>query len=460
MTKSVPPPDSLNDEGLQRGMKSRHLQMIAFGSSIGTGLFLGSGASIQQAGPGAVAAFGVGGFIIYLIMRMLGEMAVEHPVSGSFSAFAREYIGPSAGFVTGWNWWFTTIVVGMLELTAAGTFLDFWFPDFPHWATALIALVVVTVLNLFHVGAFAEAEFWLSFLKVAALILMIVVGLAIVLGLTPEPYIGLRNVTENGGWFPNGAKGVLFSLVGVIFAFGGIVSIGTAAGEAENPSTTIPKAINSVIWRILLFYVGGMGIIVLLAPWNELDTAVSPFVRALTTLGIDAAASGLNLIILIAAMSVFNTMTYSGARKLRDLSIGGQAPAWFTPTNPRKVPVRALLFNATLMGSTVLLNFFFEGKILMALIAIIVGAELISWSAIAVSHLNFRRRMKAAGHTPAFLAPLYPFANYLCLAFFAGIVVLMTMLPDYRQGVIALPLWILTLAIIWRVMKPTSRSAS
>lgn len=449
--------DGLADQGLQRGMKSRHLQMIAFGSCIGTGLFLGSGASIQQAGPGVLFSFAIGGFIIYLIMRMLGEMAVEHPVSGSFSAYAREYIGPIAGFVTGWNWWFTTIVVGMLELTAAGTILDFWFPDFPHWATALIALIVVTALNLVHVGAFAEAEFWLSLIKVAALILMIVVGLAIVIGWTPEPAIGLKNITENGGWFPNGPKGMLFSLVAVIFAFGGIVSIGTAAGETQDPSRTLPRAINSVIYRILIFYIGGMGVIVLLAPWNQLDTATSPFVRALSTLGIGAAASGLNLIIFVAAMSVFNTMTFSGARMLRDLSLGKQAPPFFSQTTAKGVPLRALLFNCALMGSAVLLNFLFEGKILMVLIAIIVGAEIISWSAISISHLRFRKRMAEQGKAPAFRAPLFPIGNYLCLAFFAMIIVLMAILPDYRQGVIALPLWILTLMAIWAGKKYNDR---
>ncbi|WP_232843327.1 amino acid permease [Corynebacterium hindlerae] len=450
MTITAPDKEFLHqDDGLHRGMKSRHLQMISFGSAIGTGLFLGSGASIQQAGPSVVLAFAIGGFIIYLIMRMLGEMAVEHPVSGSFSAYARHYIGPRAGFITGWNWWFTTIVVGMLELTAAGTIMDFWFPELPHWVTALVTLLVVTAINLVHVGAFAEAEFWLSFIKVAALILMIVVGAAIVLGLTPEPALGMKNITENGGIFPNGAVGVLFSLVAVIFAFGGIESIGTAAGETQDPAKTLPNAINSVIWRILIFYIGGMSIIVLLAPWNQLDTATSPFVRALTTIGISGAATGLNLIVLVAALSVFNTMTFSGTRMLRDLSLGGQAPPFFSATTKKGVPLRALLFNAGLMGTAVLLNYLFEGKLLMVFIAIIVGAELISWSAIAIAHWKFRKEYAIKGKSSAYRAPLFPIANMLCLAFFAMIVVLMAFLPDYRMGVVALPLWILLLGVIW-----------
>ncbi|MEJ5997838.1 amino acid permease [Corynebacterium sp. H130] len=445
MTTTAPAVE-LQEDGLHRGMKSRHLQMISFGSAIGTGLFLGSGASIQQAGPAVLLAFAIGGFIIYLVMRMLGEMAVAHPVSGSFSTYAREYIGPRAGFITGWNWWFTTITVGMLELTAAGTIMDFWFPDLPHWITALVTLLIVTAINLVHVGAFAEAEFWLSFIKVAALILMIVVGVAIVLGLTPEPALGIKNITEHGGFFPMGFTGVLFSLVAVIFAFGGIESIGTAAGETQDPEETLPKAINSVIWRILVFYIGGMGIIVLLAPWNQLDTATSPFVRALTTIGVSGAATGLNLIVLIAALSVFNTMTFSGTRMLRDLSIGDQAPPFFAKTTAKGVPLRALLFNSALMGTAVLLNYLFEGKLLIVFIAVIVGAELISWTSICLAHLKFRKLNPHA----AYKAPLFPIANILCIAFFAMIYVLMAILPDYRTGAIALPIWILVLGVIWQ----------
>lgn len=433
------------DDGLKRGMKPRHLRMIALGSSIGTGLFLGSGASVQLAGPGVLVSFLIAGFIIYLFMRMLGEMAVAHPVAGSFSAYAREYIGPTAGFITGWNWWFTCIVVGMAELTAAGTFVEFWFPALPHWITALIALVAITALNLIHVGAFAEAEYWLSLVKVAALILMIVGGLALVSGLSPQPAIGYQNIVAHGGFFPTGFSGVLLSLVAVLFTFGGIESIGTAAGEAEEPEKSMPKAINTVLWRVLIFYVGGMGIVVLLAPWNELDTSTSPFVQVLDSLGVRAAASLLNAVVLLAALSVLNTMTYSGGRMLRDLSRNGQAPPFFNHTTKAGLPLRALLFNSALMGSSVLLNYFFEGRILLVLMAIIVGASIITWTAICISHLRFRR---IQGKT-SYPAPLFPFANYLCMAFFTLVVVLMAFLPDYRTGLIALPLWVLALGGIW-----------
>ncbi|MGD7002578.1 amino acid permease [Corynebacterium halotolerans] len=442
-------PGSSQDTGLKRGLKSRHLQLIALGSSIGTGLFLGSGASIQLAGPAVLLAFAVAGAMIFLIMRMLGEMAVAHPVSGSFAYYARRFIGPVAGFITGWNWWFTCIVVGMLELTAAGVFMDFWFPGLPHWTTALVALVVITGINLIHVGAFGEVEFWMSMIKVVALVAMIVLGLCLVFGIGPEPAIGFSNLWEHGGFAPTGLGGFMLSLVAVTFTFGGTVSIGTAAGEVENPSRNIPKAINSVIYRIIVFYVGGVGIMLLLWPWNDIDADSSPFVRVLMGLGIGGAAVILNVVVLSAALSVFNNMTYSGGRMLRDLALNGQAPPFFARTTARGLPLRALLFNSGLMGVAVLLNFFFEGQLLFALMAIILGAEIISWSAIALSHLRFRRQLYRSGAVPAYRAPFFPLANYGCLAFFALLLVLMAFLPDYRVALFALPSWVAALALIW-----------
>ena len=430
-------------------MKSRQLHMIALGSAIGTGLFLGSAESINYAGPAVLLTFLIVGVIVYLLMRMLGEMAVANPVSGSFAAYAREYISPRAGFIAGWNWWYTTIVVGMIELTAMGTFLDFWFPDIPHWVTALVTLIIVLVINAARVSIFAEAEYWLSLIKVLALVAMIILGFVLVLN--PSSEAGFHNLTIHGGFFPMGATGVVFSLVAVTFTFGGIMSVGTAAGEAENPERTIPKAINSIIWRILVFYIGGMGVILLLAPWDEQGASESPFVRVLTFVGIDGAAHLLNLVIMAAVASVCNTMTYSGARMLRDLSRNGQAPNYFAHTTQKGLPLRALLFNGALMGSVVLLNYFFEGKIFTILLAVVVGSELITWAAVNFAHLNFRKR----GYSSSFKAPLFPVANYICAAYFVLVIVLMAMLPDYRVGLAAMGVW----AVILFAVASLSRSA-
>lgn len=415
-------------------MKPRQLRMIALGSAIGTGLFLGSAESIGYAGPAVLVAFLIVGVIVYALMRMLGEMAVANPVSGSFAAYARDFIGPRAGFIVGWNWWYTTIVVGMIELTAMGTFLDFWFPDIPHWVTALVTLIVVFIINAARVSVFAEAEYWLSLIKVVALIAMIVLGFA--LALSPAD-AGWHNLTDHGGFAPNGVQGIVFSLVAVTFTFGGIMSIGTAAGETEDPSRAIPKAINSVIWRILVFYIGGMSVILMLAPWNQLDDSASPFVRVLSFVGIEGAAHVLNLVILAAVASVCNTMTYSGSRMLRDLALNGQAPRYFAATTAKGLPLRSLVFNCALMGSVVLLNYFFEGRIFQILLAVVVGSELITWAAVNFAHLNFRK----AGGGSSFQAPGFPWVNYLCAAYFVLVLILMAVLPDYRAGLIALAVW-------------------
>ena len=422
-------------------MKSRQLRMIALGSSIGTGLFLGSAESIGYAGPAVLLTFLIVGAIVYALMRMLGEMAVANPVSGSFAAYARDFIGPRAGFIVGWNWWYTTIVVGMIELTAMGTFLDFWFPEIPHWMTALVTLVVVFIINAARVSVFAEAEYWLSLVKVVALIAMIILGFA--LALSPTSDAGWHNLTDHGGFMPFGPQGVVFSLVAVTFTFGGIMSIGTAAGETEDPSITIPRAIHSVIWRILVFYIGGMSVILLLAPWDQQDASTSPFVRVLAFVGIDGAAHVLNLVILAAVASVCNTMTYSGSRMLRDLALNGQAPKYFAATTAKGLPLRSLVCNCALMGSVVLLNYFFEGRVFQILLAVVVGSELITWAAVNFAHLNFRR----AGHGSSFSAPGFPWANYVCAAYFVLVLVLMGILPDYRAGLVALGVWVTGLFI-------------
>ena len=263
------------------------------------------------------------------------------------------------------------------------------------------------------------------------------------LALNPTSDAGWHNLTDHGGFLPFGPQGVVFSLVAVTFTFGGIMSIGTAAGETEDPSKTIPKAINSVIWRILVFYIGGMSVILLLAPWDQQDASTSPFVRVLTFVGIDGAAHVLNLVILAAVASVCNTMTYSGSRMLRDLALNGQAPKYFAATTSKGLPLRSLVCNCTLMGSVVLLNYFFEGRVFQILLAVVVGSELITWGAVNFAHLNFRR----AGHGSSFSAPGFPWVNYVCAAYFVLVLVLMGILPDYRAGLIALGVWVTGLFI-------------
>lgn len=432
---------------MTRALKNRHIQMIALGSSIGTGLFLTSGSSVQTAGPVVLLGYIIAGAVIFMIMRMLGEMAVARPESGSFSAYAHDYCGETAGFITGWNWWFTCIVVSMLELSATGVFLDYWFPNIPHWVTALIALILITGVNLIHVKAFGEFEFWFTIIKVAAVVAMIVFGLALIFGIGGHQPIGLDNLWSNGGFAPHGLGGFMLSLVAVTFTFGGIESIGTAAGETEDPARSIPKAINRVIVRILVFYVGAIGIMLVIWPWNRIGLDGSPFVLILVGLGIGGAAALLNVVVITAALSVYNTMVYSNARVLHSLAEKGQAPKILARTNDRGVPVVGILVNSAITGIVVLLNYLFPGGLILVLVAVILCAEIITWSSIVISHLRFRKSLGEAASRNAYRSPWHPYTNYLVLAFFALLVVLMAIMPDFQTGAIALPIWLAVLTV-------------
>ncbi|WP_279132829.1 amino acid permease [Megasphaera elsdenii] len=325
---------------MQRGLKNRHLQMIALGGAIGTGLFYGSASTISLGGPSVIAAYLICGIVIFLIMRMLGEMAVEEPVSGSFSYYADKYWGPFPGFMLGWNYWFSYVIISMAELTAVGIYVHYWLPDLPQWVTALVCLIAITCLNLVNVRAYGETEFWMSFIKVAAILGMIALGAWLILqDSRPFPQ-NFSNLWAYGGILPKGIWGFCLAMVTVIFSFGGVELIGITAGEAENPERSLPKAINQIIWRILVFYIGTMVVIMTLWPWNQIGTQNSPFVQIFTNVGFPAAANLLNFVVLAAAISVYNSAIYGNSRIAFGLAEEGNAPQWFKKLSSRGVPVR------------------------------------------------------------------------------------------------------------------------
>ena len=319
----------LSQPTMKRGLKNRHLQMIALGGAIGTGLFYGSTSTIALAGPSVMLAYLAGGIVIFFIMRMLGEMAVDEPVSGSFSYYAAKYWGRFPGFLSGWNYWFNYVLVSMAELTAVGIYMNFWFPDLPQWLSALVCLVSITALNLVNVKAYGEAEFWMALIKIAAIVSMILLGLGLLFS-SGQPFPeNFSNLWSNGGFLPHGVWGLLEATAVVMFSFGGIELIGITAGEAENPDRTIPRAINQVIWRILIFYVGTMAVLMALWPWDQVGTQASPFVQIFDNVGVPAAAHILNFVVLTAAVSVYNSAIYSNSRMLYGLAKEGEAPAFF-----------------------------------------------------------------------------------------------------------------------------------
>ena len=439
---------------LQRGLKNRHIQLIAMGGAIGTGLFLGSAHVIESAGPSIILGYAIGGLIAFLIMRQLGEMIVEEPVAGSFSHFANKYWGKFPGFLAGWNYWILYVLVAMTELTAVAKYINYWWPEIPNWISVLFFFVVITLVNLGNVKFYGESEFWLSIVKVTAVVAMIVFGIYLLATAGPDSTASFSNLWAHGGFFPHGFEGLFYMLAFLMFAFGGIELIGMAAAEADNPQKSIPKAINQVVFRILIFYVGSLTILLSLVPWNQLQLGgldKSPFVLIFSQLGIGWAAHILNFIILTAALSVYNSGMYANSRMLFGLAQQGNAPKIFKQVNKQGVPIPAVIFSAFLIFWCVILNYKLPEKALSNLIYIVVGALVLNWAMISLTHLKFIKAMKAEGKISSFPALWSPFSNYLVLAFIS--VVLYIMWTQGLSGaVIMIPVWIVSMFILFKIL--------
>ena len=424
------------------------------GGAIGTGLFLGSAHVIQSAGPSIILGYAIGGLIAFLIMRQLGEMIVHEPVAGSFSHFANKYWGKFPGFLAGWNYWILYILVAMTELTAVAKYINYWWPHIPAWASVLTFFIIITLVNLGNVKFYGESEFWLSIIKVTAVVSMILFGLYLLFTAGENSTASFSNLWTHGGFFPHGFEGLFYMLAFLMFAFGGIELIGMAAAEAENPEKTIPKAINQVVFRVLIFYVGALTILLSLVPWNQLELGgldKSPFVMIFSQLGIDWAAHLLNFIILTAALSVYNSGMYANSRMLFGLAKQGNAPKIFEKTNKQGVPIPAVLFSAVLIFGCVVLNYVAPEDALSNLIYIVVGALVLNWAMIALTHLKFKQAMKAQNQRAVFPALWAPVSNYLVLAFIA--VVLYIMWTQGLSGaVIMIPIWIMTMFILFKLL--------
>ncbi len=442
----------MNDSSeMKRGLKNRHLQMIALGGAIGTGLFYGSASTIALAGPAVMLSYLIGGVVIFFIMRMLGEMAVDEPVSGSFSYYATKYWGKFPGFLSGWNYWFNYVLVSMAELTAVGIYMQFWYPDMPQWIAALVCLVVITAVNLINVRLYGEFEFWMALVKISAIVLMIVLGLCLLFG-SGQPFPdNISNIWQNGGFMPNGWWGLALSITVVMFSFGGIELIGITAGEAENPDHTIPKAINQVIWRILIFYVGTMAVLMALWPWNKVGMEASPFVQIFSNVGVPAAAHILNFVVLTAAVSVYNSAIYSNSRMLYGLAMKNEAPEFLGKLSKRGVPVNGIFVSSGITLLCVALNYFFPGKVFMVLMSVATIAATISWMTITITHLKFRAKCLAEGKATKFKSPFYPVINYICMAFLLGVWGFMTQIEDMKLAVIILPIWLFLLWLGYKI---------
>ncbi|MGL4195964.1 MAG: amino acid permease [Edwardsiella piscicida] len=434
-------------EQLHRGLKNRHIQLIALGGAIGTGLFLGIAQTIKMAGPSVLLGYAIGGFIAFLIMRQLGEMVVEEPVAGSFSHFAYKYWGDFAGFASGWNYWVLYVLVAMAELTAVGIYVQYWFPDIPTWVSAAVFFLLINAINLANVKIYGELEFWFAIIKVVAIIGMILFGGWLLFSGHGGPEASVSNLWDQGGFFPNGVMGLVMAMAVIMFSFGGLELVGITAAEADDPQRSIPKATNQVIYRILIFYIGALAILLSLYPWGKVVEGGSPFVMIFHALDSNLVATVLNIVVLTAALSVYNSCVYCNSRMLFGLAQQGNGPRALLKVDGRGVPVVAIGLSAAATLLCVLINYLMPGKAFELLMALVVSALVINWAMISVAHLRFRAQKNREGVVPRFRAFWYPAGNYLCLLFMAAILVIMFLTPGIQISVLLIPLWLIVLAV-------------
>ncbi|EDI1253639.1 amino acid permease [Salmonella enterica subsp. enterica serovar Oranienburg] len=398
---------------LQRGLEARHIELIALGGTIGVGLFMGAASTLKWAGPSVLLAYIIAGLFVFFIMRSMGEMLFLEPVTGSFAVYAHRYMSPFFGYLTAWSYWFMWMAVGISEITAIGVYVQFWFPEMAQWIPALIAVGLVALANLAAVRLYGEIEFWFAMIKVTTIIVMIIIGLGVIFfGFgNGGQAIGFGNLTEHGGFFAGGWKGFLTALCIVVASYQGVELIGITAGEAKNPQVTLRSAVGKVLWRILIFYVGAIFVIVTIFPWNEIGSNGSPFVLTFAKIGITAAAGIINFVVLTAALSIL-------------ILLVGSCLNYIIP-NPQRVFV--YVYSASVLPG------------------------MVPWFVILISQLRFRRAHKEAIADHPFRSIMFPWANYLTMAFLVCVLIGMYFNEDTRMSLFVGVIFLLAVTLVYKV---------
>ncbi|WP_236747652.1 amino acid permease [Acetilactobacillus jinshanensis] len=441
---------------LKRTLTPAKMQMIALGGAIGVGLFMGSASTIQWTGPSVLLDYAIAGFVIYLVMRALGEMLYVHPVTGSFADFANYYMHPIFGYLTAWSNIFEWIITGTSEVIAMGTYCHYWWPSLPRWVPGLIAIVFLCSVNMISVKSYGNFEYWFSMIKVVTIILMIIAGLGVIIfgfgnGMHP---VGVSNLWSHG-FFGHGLKGFLFAFAVVIASYQGVEFIGITAGEAEDPQHSIVKAVQSTIWRIMIFYVGSIFVIVSIFPWNQLDAQQSPFVETFSKIGITIAAGVINFVVLTAALSGCNSGIYSTSRMTFNLASKHELPKSFTKINHNGVPYIAVL--AVSIGIflglvlNIILPFFIKssGKIFVMVYSAGILPGMVPWIVILISQMRFRKIEPQSLHNHPFKMPWSPFSNYGALAILFATLIVMMFNPDTQIPLLIGVIFLATFTFIY-----------
>lgn len=451
-SKILVQPGEENAEGLRRNLSNRHIQLIAIGGAIGTGLFMGSGKTISLAGPSIIFVYMIIGFMLFFVMRAMGELLLSNLEYKSFSDFAADLLGPWAGYFTGWTYWFCWVVTGIADVVAITAYAQFWFPGLSQWVASLICVLVLLSLNLATVKMFGEMEFWFAMIKIVAIVGLIIAGLVMVLTHFQTPtgtVASFSNLWNDGGFFPKGVSGFFAGFQIAVFAFVGIELVGTTAAETKDPQKSLPRAINAIPLRIIMFYVFSLIMIMSVTPWSHVVADKSPFVELFVLAGLPAAASIINFVVLTSAASSANSGVFSTSRMLFGLAQEGNAPKAFGKLSSRAVPSNGLTFSCICLLGGVVLIYLIPNVVTVFTLVTTVSAILfmLVWTIILCAYLVYRRKRPQLHEASIYKMPLGKLMCWVCMAFFAFVLVLLTLQDDTRQALLVTPLWFVILGI-------------
>ncbi|MBF0736727.1 amino acid permease [Staphylococcus arlettae] len=443
---------------LNRELSNRHIQLIAIGGAIGTGLFLGAGQSISLTGPSILLTYIIVGFVLFMFMRAMGEMLISNTQYKTFADIAHDQIGPLAGFLTGWTYWLTWITSGMAEITAVAKYVEYWLPELPNWITSLACILILMTLNLASTKMFGELEFWFSLIKVVTIIALIVIGIVMICFAFNTHYgtTSLSNLYSHGGFFPHGTSGFLMSFQMVVFSFTGIEIVGITAGETKDPRKTIPKAINNVPIRILIFYVGALAVIMSITPWNQANPDDSPFVALFALIGVPFAAGLINFVVLTAASSACNSGIFANSRILFGLADKKQVHPLFLKQNKQGVPFVAIMVTCLLLSITVIMNYFIPNatQVFFYVTSLSTILLIINWMFIMHAYVKYSKNEPQSHKMSSFKLPGGLTMAYLVQLFFVFVLVILAVTPETRSGMYITPLWfIFLIAVYFKAVK-------
>lgn len=450
------PTEDINDESsLQRNLKNRHIQLIAIGGAIGTGLFMGSGKTISVSGTSIILTYAIIGFFIFFVMRAMGEILLSNLKHKTFTEFCTQYISQWAGYFIGWSYWLAWVVVAIADCTVISSYMKFWFPDIPTWAPAFGVLAIMFALNMFAVKIFGEVEFWFALIKVIAIVALIITGLVMIsLSVTsPQGVVAsLSHLTADGVVFPYGISGFFAGFQIAIFSFAGVELIGTTAAESHDPNKTLPKAINSVPVRVIIFYVLALSCIISLSSWPNIHIDQSPFVQVFLIAGLPAAAGMINLVVLTSAMSAANSGVFATSRMLCSLSGNGQAPKLFKALSKSSIPVRGLVFSCLCMCAGLVILFIIPEAMTAFTMLTTISAILFifAWVMIMVAYILYRKIDPQLHIASNFKMPGGLLMPWVVLAFFAFVIVLLALERDTLYAMLCMPIWFVILAVAYR----------